>query len=92
MHVLRGPHYLERLNNPTPLTRRTAPQSTNLSRGDTTVELSLGVSQGSAMCTLAFGPEAGRETLRAHGAADAFERESWVHEMTLPHLPERYQI
>jgi hypothetical protein len=159
MHVLRGPHYLERLNNPTPLTRRTQPQSTNLSRGDTAVELSLGVAQGGAMCTLGFGPHAGREAqlraylttalhaamtmrgvlgahlyvtdeaasrteveerkgrhiavpawivlvegvstplveracdehlsreaLRAHGAADAFERESWVHEMTLPHL------
>jgi hypothetical protein len=54
MQVLRGPHYLERLNNPTPLTRRHAPQSTQLSRGDTVVELSLGVSQGGVMCTLGF--------------------------------------
>ena len=45
MHVLQGKHYLERLNNPTPLTRLTAPQSTHLSRGDTRVELSLGRAQ-----------------------------------------------
>ena len=65
MHVLRGPHYLERLNNPTPLTRRTAPQSTQVTRGDTRVELSLGEAQGGMLGTLSFDPRPG-EIGRAH--------------------------
>ena len=61
MAVLHGGPYLERLNNPTPLTRRTAPQSTHMSRGDCSVAVSLGRSQGGAMCSLDFTAQPGRE-------------------------------
>lgn len=73
MQVLRGAHYLERLNNPTPLTRLTAPQSTQLSRGDTRVELSLGRAQGGTMCTLGFEPETGREASMREWVGAALE-------------------
>jgi hypothetical protein len=62
MDVLVGKHYIERLNNPTPLTRRTQPDSKNLSRADCYIELSLGLAQGGAMSTIDLTPLPDRET------------------------------
>ncbi len=61
--VLVGQDYLNRLNNPTPWTRRVPPTFfRDTSRGICRVKLSLGVGQGGWMLTLRFGAEAGRET------------------------------
>jgi hypothetical protein len=60
--VLVGQDYLNRLNNPTPLTQRVPPTFfRDTSRGVCRVKLSLGVGQGGCMLTLRFGAEAGRE-------------------------------
>jgi hypothetical protein len=60
--VLVGQDYLNRLNNPTPLTQRVPPSFfRDTSRGVCRVKLSLGVGQGGCMLTLRFGAEAGRE-------------------------------
>src|SRR6267154_2159765 len=60
--VLVGQDYLNRLNNPTPLTQRVPPTFfRDTARGVCRVKLSLGVGQGGCMLTLRFGAEAGRE-------------------------------
>ena len=60
--VLVGQDYLNRLNNPTPLTQRVPPNFfRDTSRGICRVKLSLGVGQGGCMLTLRFGAEEGRE-------------------------------
>ena len=60
--VLVGQDYLNRLNNPTPLTQRVPPTFfRDTARGVCRVRLSLGVGQGGYMLTLRFGAEAGRE-------------------------------
>ena len=60
--MLVGQDYLNRLNNPTPLTQRVPPSFfRDTSRGICRVKLSLGVGQGGCMLTLRFGAEAGRE-------------------------------
>jgi hypothetical protein len=60
--VLAGPHYLERLNNPTPLTRHVIPKYfSNMVRGVCDVRLSIGVGEGGWLITLRFAAEAGRE-------------------------------
>jgi hypothetical protein len=68
--VLTGPHYLERLNNPTPATRHVIPNYfRNMVRGVCNVRLSSGVGVGGAMLTLRFAVEAGRgAALEAHFA------------------------
>ena len=59
--VLTGPHYLERLNNPTPATRHVIPSYfRNMVRGVCNVRLSAGVGMGGAIATLRFAAEAGR--------------------------------
>jgi len=60
--VLVGQDYLNRLNNPTPLTQRVPPNFfRDTSRGVCRVKLSLGIGQGGHMLTLRFGAVAGRE-------------------------------
>ncbi len=60
--VLAGPHYLERLNNPTPATRHVIPTHfRSMVRGVCHVRFSAGVGIGGAIATLRFGAEAGRE-------------------------------
>jgi hypothetical protein len=60
--VLAGSHYLERLNNPTPLTRRVIPKYfRNMVRGVCEVRFSVGVGEGGWLITLRFAAEAGRE-------------------------------
>ena len=60
--VLLGQDYLNRLNNPTPLTQRVPPNFfRDTARGICRVKLSLGVGQGGHMLTLQFGAEEGRE-------------------------------
>ena len=60
--VLVGQDYLNRLNNPTALTRRVPPSFfRDTSRGVCRVKFSIGIGQGGAMLTLRFGAEAGRE-------------------------------
>ncbi len=60
--VLVGQDYLNRLNNPTPLTQRVPPKFfRDTARGICRVKLSLGVGQGGFMLTLQFGAEDGRE-------------------------------
>jgi hypothetical protein len=60
--VLVGQDYLNRLNNPTPLTQRVPPTFfRDTARGVCRVKLSLGVGQGGHMLTLRFGAEGGRE-------------------------------
>src|SRR5205085_8972236 len=59
--VLTGPHYLERLNNPTPATRHVIPSYfRNMVRGVCNVRLSAGVGMGGAIATLRFPAEPGR--------------------------------
>jgi len=65
--VLVGQDYLNRLNNPTPWTRRSTAAFHDTARGICRVVLSLGVAQGGFMLTLRFGAVAGREAeLRRH--------------------------
>jgi hypothetical protein len=60
--VLAGPHYLERLNNPTPLTRHVIPKYFhNMVRGVCDVRLSVGAGEGGWLITLRFAAEAERE-------------------------------
>jgi hypothetical protein len=69
--VLSGPHYLERLNNPTPATRHVIPNYfRNMVRGVCEVRFSAGVGIGGALVTLRFTPEPGRNAeLQRHLAA-----------------------
>lgn len=60
--VLAGPHYLERLNNPTPLTRHVIPKYfRNMVRGVCEVRFSAGVGQGGFLLTLRFAAQVRRE-------------------------------
>jgi hypothetical protein len=69
--VLAGPHYLERLNNPTPLTRRIIPDYfRNMMRGICDVRVSAGAGEGGYAVTLRFAAVPGREAdLERHLAA-----------------------
>src|SRR4051794_7138925 len=69
--VLTGPHYLDRLNNPTPATRQVIPNYfRNMVRGVCNVGLSAGVGIGGSIVTLRFGCEPGRTAeLERHFAA-----------------------
>lgn len=60
--VLAGPHYLERLNNPTPLTRHVIPKYfRNMVRGVCALRFSVGVGEGGWLITLRFAAEVERE-------------------------------
>jgi hypothetical protein len=67
--VLAGPHYLERLNDPTPLTRHVIPEYFhNMVRGVCEVRFSLGIGQGGYLTTLRLAkPEREAELLRYLG-------------------------
>jgi hypothetical protein len=54
LDVVGGPAYLERLNNPTPWTKRTVPGFRNVSRSVCRVECSIGVGQGGVMHAVRF--------------------------------------
>ena len=61
--VLTGPHYLKRLNDPTPATRIVIPNYfRNMVRGVCGVRFSVGVGIGGVIVTLRLAPEAGRES------------------------------
>jgi hypothetical protein len=77
--VLAGPHYLERLNNPTPLTRHVIPNYfRNMVRGVCNVRLSIGAGEGGWLITLRFAAGSGREDALTHYLADAL---SGIHGM-----------
>jgi hypothetical protein len=59
--VLTGEAYLERLNNPTPLTQRTLPHFRNVSRSLCRVGASLGRSQGGVILTVRAEAAPGQE-------------------------------
>ncbi len=78
--VLAGPHYLERLNNPTPLTRHVIPKYfRNMVRGVCDVRFSVGVEEGGWLITLRFAAQAGREDELSHHLVDALPS---IHGMT----------
>lgn len=54
LDVVAGPHYLERLNHPTPWTQRTVSGFRHVSRSVCRVECSVGVGQGGVMHTVRF--------------------------------------
>ncbi len=65
LDVVGGPAYLERLNNPTPWTKRTVPGFRNVSRSVCRVECSIGVGQGGVMHAVRFdAPPAKSDALR----------------------------
>jgi len=79
LEVLTGQDYLNRLNNPTPLTRRTVTHLRNVSRSLCRVGASFGLAQGG--CIMTWGLEAvqGREEplqryLRREALPSVFER------------------
>ena len=73
--VLSGPHYLERLNNPTPATRRVIPAYfRNMVRGVCGVRFSTGVGIGGAIVTLCFAAEPGRDAELERQLASALPR------------------
>jgi len=70
--VLAGPDYVERLNNPTPLTRRVIPNYfRNMVRGVCDVRVSAGVGEGGYAVTLRFAAAPGRGTDLERRLADA---------------------
>jgi hypothetical protein len=77
--VLGGPAYVERLNNPTPWTRRALPLFRNTKRTACRVVKSLGQGVGGALATLDAGPAAGHE--------QGFR--GWLIDTTLPALLDR---
>jgi len=77
--VLGGPAYVERLNNPTPWTRRALPLFRKTKRTACRVAKSLGQGVGGALATLDAGPAAGHE--------QGFR--GWLIDTTLPALLDR---
>jgi hypothetical protein len=61
LDVLTGPHYMERLNNPTEWTRRVAPQIFNNVRSLCTVAVSIGSGVGGLVATLCYDVSPGSE-------------------------------
>ena len=60
--VLAGPHYLQRLNNPTPATRRVIPNFfRNMVRGVCQVRASVGAGEGGFLLALRFACVVGRD-------------------------------
>jgi hypothetical protein len=66
LEVLTGRDYLERLNNPTPWTRRTVGHVRNVSRSLCRVEVSLGRAQGGVLATWCLEARADQETSLRH--------------------------
>lgn len=63
--VFNSDAYLERLNNPTPWTRKVAPSFTNFCRGACRLQLSAGDGYGGVVLILRFDEDAGTEALSA---------------------------
>ena len=59
--VFTAPAYLERLNNPTPMTREVMPTLRNMNHTLCRVEISFGCGIGQAMLTIQLSPEGGHE-------------------------------
>jgi len=79
MEVLTGQDYLNRLNNPTPLTRRTVTHIRNVSRSLCRVAASFGCGQGGLMMTWGLEAAEGQEEsllryLRREALPSVFER------------------
>ncbi len=79
LETLASPAYVERLNNPTPWTRRCLALFRNSNRTACRTTLSIGRGIGGAMATIRLGPSAGRE--------QALRR--WLTGEALPSLLER---
>lgn len=79
LRVLDGPAYVERLNNPTPWTRRSLPLFRNTKRTACRIVKSLGRGMGGALATLDMGPAAGHEQ----------DFRAWLIDTTLPLLLDR---
>ena len=62
LETLTGPDYTGRLNNPTPWTRRVAPQLTGNVRSLCRIERSFGTGQGGLIMTMRYDVEPGRES------------------------------
>ena len=56
--AITGPHYLARLNNPTPWSRQMMPHHRNMVRGPCRIESSHGAGLGQALLTLRFSAQA----------------------------------
>jgi len=63
--VFTAPAYLERLNNPTPMTREVMPTVRNMNRTLCRVEISFGCGIGQAMLTIQVSPEGRHEQKHA---------------------------
>ena len=73
--VLTGPHYVERLNNPTPATRHIIPAYfRNMVRGVCDVRFSAGVGIGGSIVALRFAVEPGRDGELERHLADVLAR------------------
>src|SRR5271154_4775280 len=59
--VLTAGPYLERLNNPTPWSRKIMPQHRNMARSLSRVESSFGAGMGEAMLTIRLSPQEGAD-------------------------------
>ena len=70
LEVLTGQDYLERLNNPTPWTKRTVGHVRNVSRSLCRVEASLGRGQGGVMATWCLEVREGQEARLRHYLID----------------------
>ena len=82
LETLASPAYVERLNNPTPWTRKCLALFRNSNRTACRTTLSIGCGIGGAMATVRLGPAPGREaTLR-----------QWLTREALPNLLERPSI
>lgn len=80
--VLESTPYLERLDNPSPWTRRALPQFRNSKRTACRTVLSLGGGMGGALATIDLGPGAGREP----------ELRAWLTGAALPAIAERSTV
>jgi len=82
LETLASPAYVERLNNPTPWTRKCLALFRNSNRTACRTTLSIGLGIGGAVATIRLGPSAGRE--------QALRR--WLTDEALPKLLERPNI
>ena len=79
LETLASPAYVERLNNPTPWTRKCLALFKNSNRTACRTTLSMGGGMGGAVATIRLGPATGRE--------EALRR--WLRDEALPKLLER---
>ncbi len=77
--VLSDAPYLERLNNPTPWTRKTMPGFRGMTRGFCRLSASAGLGLGSSLLALRFSPAPGKEN----------DLRTWLSDRVLPALAPR---